>query len=370
MAVAVVGAGWSGAVIARQLAEAGRDVVVFEKRQHVAGNCHTERRRQVMVHAYGPHIFHTDDERVWAWVQRWGDWHPYRLTVRSTSRGQVFTLPVNLHTLNQVYQCSFTPTQAERHIRTWYIDDPQSFADAAVSAVSAPVFQRLFRGYTAKQWGVDPSELPASVFRRLPVRFNYDDRYFTHRHEAMPVDGYTAVVERILDHPLITLRRSTSFVPADSDQYDHTFWSGPLDAWFGHGLGRLRYRTLRFDWQVGKGDQQGVALMNWPDIDVPWTRVTEHNHLTPWESHDVSIRSFEHPADAGPNDEPFYPLRLVDDRRLLNRYVEQAAMTTGVTFVGRLGTYRYLDMDVTIREALEVADRYLDGDVLPFYVNP
>jgi UDP-galactopyranose mutase len=365
--VAVAGAGWSGAVIARRLAQAGHTVEVFDKRSTVGGNCHTSRRRGVLVHTYGPHIFHTDDDTVWDWVQQWGEFRPFRLQVRATVDGQVFPLPVNLHTINQLYRRAWTPEQAARQI-PGDTADAVSFEDAAIAAVGEPLYRTLFRGYTLKQWGIDPADLPASVFHRLPVRFSYDDNYFTHTHQAMPVDGYTPIFNRLLDHPLITVHRGTELAP-NPYGYGHTFWTGPLDAWFHYGLGRLRYRTLDIKWDVGYGDQQGVALMNWPDPDVPYTRVTEHNHLTPWEQHDVSFRSFEYPRDAGPDDEPFYPLRLANDRARLDRYVEHASSAAGVTFLGRLGTYRYLDMDVTIREAHQVADRWLAGDVQPFYVD-
>jgi UDP-galactopyranose mutase len=365
---AVAGAGWAGATIARRLAEAGHPVEVFERRNHVGGNCHTVRRRDVLVHAYGPHIFHTDDEDVWWWVQRWGEFRPYRLQVRSTTvDGQVLPLPVNLHTINQLYRRAWTPEQARRALPSG-ATDPVTFEDAAIATVGEPLYRSLFHGYTLKQWGIDPADLPASVFHRLPVRFDYDDNYFTHRYQAMPVDGYTQLFRRILDHPLITVRLGTALA-ANTRGFDHVFWTGPLDAWFSYVAGRLGYRTLDFRWEIDRGDRQGVAIMNWPDPLVEHTRVTEHNHLTPWESHPVSVRSFETPRAAKPGDELFYPLRLARDRERLDRYVEFASNAPGVTFTGRLGTYRYLDMDVTIREAHQVADLFLAGDRRPFYVD-
>ncbi len=361
MTVVVAGAGWSGAVIARRLADTGHQVDVYERRSHVAGNCHTERRDGVMAHAYGPHIFHTDNETVWDWVRQWGEFHPYRLKVMSTARGRVYSMPVNLHTVNQVYETAWVPRQTSQPAETV---EAVTFEDAAIAAVGERIYRLLFAGYTAKQWGIDPKDLPASVFKRLPVRFDYDDSYFTHPYQAIPVDGYTHVFNRILDHPNITVHLNTD-APRDGR---HVFWTGPLDAWFDHQFGRLRYRTLDIQWM--HGPRQGVALMNWPDPDVPWTRVTEHNLLAPWEKHQTSLCSFEHPRDAGPDDEPFYPLRLAHDRTLLDRYIDAANQETGVTFLGRLGTYRYLDMDVAIAEAHNVADRFLAGDIRPLYVNP
>lgn len=361
----VVGAGFSGAVIARRLADAGHDVTVYETRPHVGGNCYTERRHGIVVHVYGPHIFHTGNERVWRWVQQWAEWKPYRLTVRSTARGRVYPLPVNLHTINQVFDTAIAPAQALTILDLKHTTG-ETFEDAAIGAVGEKLYRLLFAGYTHKQWGIDPTELPASVFRRLPVRFNYNDNYFDHPYQAIPDGGYTPIFERLLDHRRITVRLSTRFNQHDGD---HVFWTGPLDAYFGHVFGRLAYRTTHFQHIVSSGDWQGVALMNFADVDEPVTRSTEHKHLAPWERHETTYVSREVPAACGPDDEPFYPLRLAHDRRLLDLYVQRAQQERNVTFLGRLGTYRYLDMDVAIGEALDVADRYLAGDIQPLYVN-
>ena len=191
------------------------------------------------------------------------------------------------------------------------------------------------------------------------MRFNYDDNYFAHPHQGMPRDGYTALVANILDHPLIDLRLETTFDPADAGMWDHIFWSGPLDGFFGYELGRLGYRTLDFEEFRADGDWQGCAVMNHPDPDVPFTRITEHKHFAPWESHEKSVLYREYARACGPDDIPYYPIRLVEEKALLTDYVKRARQTSGVTFMGRLGTYRYLDMDVTIREALDTARAFL-----------
>lgn len=362
--ILLVGAGLSGAVIGRELAEAGHRVTVADSRAHVAGNCHTERDAGtgVMVHVYGPHIFHTDDEEVWAYVNRFARFMPYTNRVKITTRGQVLSLPVNLHTINQFFGTTMRPEEARAFIAARCdaaTTEPRTFEDQALRFVGRDLYEALFEGYTMKQWGRPPVELPASVLKRLPVRFNYDDNYFAHRFQGMPEHGYTRLVEAMLDHPNIGVRLGASIRRADAGGYDHVFNAGPIDGWFDHRLGRLGYRTLDFDRFAHDGDYQGCAVMNYGDPDVPWTRITEHKHFSPWEHHDASVLYKEYPRACGPDDIPYYPIRLATEKQMLGDYIALAHTERGVTFVGRLGTYRYLDMDVTIREALDAARAYL-----------
>lgn len=357
----MVGAGLSGAVIGRHLAEAGHSVTVVDARDHVGGNCHTARDDEtgVMVHVYGPHIFHTDDEEVWDYVNAHATFLPYKNRVKTTSRGEVFSLPVNLHTINQFFRATMRPDEARDFITDEQADttitDPQTFEEQALRFVGRDLYEAFFKGYTMKQWGCHPSELPASILKRLPVRFNYDDNYFFHRFQGMPEQGYTAMIADILDHPGITVRLETVFDPAEAGAWDHVFWSGPLDGWFGYELGRLGYRTLDFERFTHDGDYQGCAVMNYGEVEVPYTRITEHKYFAPWESHEGSVCYREFSRAAEPDDIPYYPIRQVAEKALLGDYVARAEAESGVTFVGRLGTYRYLDMDVTIREALDTA---------------
>jgi UDP-galactopyranose mutase len=357
---AVVGAGFSGAVVARELAEDGHRVDVFDARDHVAGNCHTVRHDTgVMVHVYGPHIFHTQYERVWDYIRRWTEMKPYRHTVRAMSGGRMYRLPMNLTLINDFFGTNFTPAEAEEFIAAKAdatITNPVSFRDQGLRFMGPELYAAFFEGYTRKQWGVDPSELPASVLARLPLRFTADDSYFNHPYQGIPVDGYTPIVASILDHPNVTVHLSTPFTRAQMSSFDHTFWSGPIDAFFDHEHGRLGYRTLDFDAEVVAGDFQGCPVVNYCDADVPYTRITEHKHFAPWESHDASVIYREYSRTCGPDDVPYYPIRLVKEKEQLLRYVSLAREQRGVTFLGRLGTYRYLDMDVTIHEALNVAD--------------
>lgn len=383
MHILLVGAGLSGAVIGRHLAEAGHRITIVDARDHVAGNCHTERDAEtgVMVHVYGPHIFHTDDAEVWDYVNRFETFQPYKNRVKTTSRDPqgelgVFSLPVNLHTINQFFRKTLRPDEARAFITEEQADtsiaDPQTFEEQALRFVGRDLYEAFFKGYTIKQWGVQPSELPASILKRLPLRFNYDDNYFFHRFQGMPENGYTAMVERILDHPAIELRLGTSFRRDQAGEYDHVFYSGPLDGWFDYELGRLGYRTLDFERFSYQGDYQGCAVMNYGEVDVPYTRITEHKHFAPWESHEGSVCYREFSRACTPEDIPYYPIRQVREKALLADYVARAEAEQGVTFVGRLGTYRYLDMDVTIREALDAARTFLThaeaGTAMPAFV--
>jgi UDP-galactopyranose mutase len=364
MRVLMVGAGLSGAVTGRLLAEAGHAVTVVDARDHVAGNCHTTRDPEtgVLVHAYGPHIFHTDDAEVWDYVNRFETFRPYRNRVKTTARGAVYSLPVNLHTINQFFGKTFRPDEARAFIESLAdttIAEPANFEEQALRFIGRDLYAAFFEGYTRKQWGCDPKDLPASILKRLPVRFNYDDNYFFHRFQGMPEGGYTAMVTRILDHPGIDLHLNTRFDPKDAGGWDHVFWSGPLDGWFGYDEGRLGYRTLDFERFTYQGDWQGCAVMNYGDAEVPFTRITEHKHFAPWEVHEGSVLYREYSRACGPDDIPYYPIRLVAEKALLARYVDRARALEGVTFMGRLGTYRYLDMDVTIREALDTGRAFL-----------
>jgi len=375
----MVGAGLSGAVIGRLLAEAGYRITVVDSRPHIGGNCHTERDAAtgVMVHIYGPHIFHTDDAEVWDYVNQFETFLPYKNRVKTTSQGAVYSLPVNLHTINQFFGQTLRPDEAKVFLEgqaDTSITDPQTFEEQALRFVGQGLYEAFFKGYTIKQWGCQPSELPASILKRLPVRFNYDDNYFFHKFQGMPENGYTAMIARILDHENITVSLNTPVTRDVAAYYDHVFYSGPIDGWFGYDLGRLGYRTLDFERFDYTGDYQGCAVMNYGDVSVPYTRITEHKHFAPWESHEGSVLYREFSRECGPDDIPYYPIRQVAEKTLLADYVAKAEQESNVTFVGRLGTYRYLDMDVTIREALDCGRRFLaraEGEKMPaFTVNP
>lgn len=380
MHFAVVGAGFTGAVLAEQLSKHGHTLHVYESRDHIAGNCHTERDTQtnVMLHRYGPHIFHTDNTRVWEYVNQFAEFMHYTNRVKTTAQGRVYSLPINLHTINQFFDQTLSPSGAKAFIANQSdqsIEQPTNFKEQALKFVGKALYEAFFEGYTKKQWGMDPSLLPASILKRLPVRFNYDDNYFNHRHQGIPKEGYTALVDKLLDHTNIQVSLNTSFDHTLMKQYDHVFYTGPIDAWFNYEEGRLGYRTLDFVKETHEGDYQGCAVMNYADESTPHTRISEHKHFSPWETHDKTVIFKEYSRACEQDDTPYYPIRLADEKQLLSTYLKKAAQLDGVSFLGRLGTYRYLDMDVTIAEALAASDQVLDlisqNKTIPaFFVDP
>ena len=378
--IAIIGAGFSGAVIARELAEAGNKISVIENRSHIGGNSYgyVDEESGITVHKYGPHIFHTDNERVWEYVTHFCTMMPYTNRVKSTVGGKVYSLPINLHTINQFFDKAMSPSEAKAFVATLSdptIGEPANFEEQALKLLGSGLYEAFFKGYTIKQWGVDPKSLPASILKRLPVRFNYDDNYFAHKYQGMPRDGYTAIIDAMLDHPNITVHLETKFENAMKEHYDHVFYSGPIDAFYDFELGHLGYRTLDFVMERTEGDFQGCAVMNYGDEDVSYTRISEHKHFAPWENHEQTLYFKEYSRLCGEDDIPYYPIRQTQEQEMLKHYVEKANSESNVTFVGRLGTYRYLDMDVTIKEALEVVDQFkqsLDKQALmpPFVIDP
>ncbi len=360
----IVGAGFSGAVIGRELAEKQHKVTIIDQRQHIAGNCFTKRdeETQIMEHVYGPHIFHTSDEQVWDYLNEHGEFKSYTNRVKITYQNEVYSLPINLHTINQFYKKAFNPVQAKTWIQSiadTNIAEPKNFEEQALKFVGKDLYEAFLKGYTKKQWGCEPTELPASILKRLPVRFNYDDNYFSHKYQGIPVEGYTPIVASILNHKNIEVQLNQEFNQPLIEHFDHIIWTGQLDQWFNYSEGQLGYRTLDFEKFSGEGDFQGTAVMNYGDENVPYTRISEHKHFAPWESHENTIYFKEYSRACEEKDIPYYPIRLVTDKVLLDKYLHLANLEQKVTFAGRLGTYRYMDMDVTIKEALILSQKIL-----------
>ena len=364
----IIGSGFSGAVMAHQLStRSDCTIEIWDERDHIGGNCHTERDEKtgIMVHQYGPHIFNTDKKEIWDFVNSLAEFRPYVHRVKAMSNGKVYSMPVNLHTINQLFQRSFTPSEAKTFLETLgdkSIGEPKNFEEQALRFIGKELYEAFFYGYTKKQWGCEPTELPASILKRIPVRFNYDDNYHNNTFTGIPVEGYTALIQKLVSHSCIRVTLNKKFHTAmDISGYDHVFYTGPIDAWFNFKYGRLGYRTVTFQKYYAEGDFQGTSQMNYCDVGVPFTRITEHKHFANWEHHDATIYFKEFSKESEPSDIPYYPKRLEPDKALLLKYRTAAESLTGVSFIGRLATYRYMDMHHVIGEALNYATAFLSA---------
>jgi UDP-galactopyranose mutase len=364
----IVGAGFSGAVLARELAEAGYRTLVIDQRSHIAGNCHTVRDIEtgVMEHCYGPHIFNTSDEAVWAYVRRFCEMGQFINRVKANTPKGIFSMPINLMTINQFFGRRFSPVEARDFIATLgvsSIKNPTNFEEQALKFLGREIYEEFFYGYTRKQWGCEPKELPTSILRRLPVRFSYEDNYYNTKYQGIPIEGYSTLIEKILGHEKIEVKLETSWDIAMREEFSEVFFTGPIDDFYGHQYGHLGYRTVFWEKKIEKGDFQGNAVINYPGMEVPFTRIHEHKHFTPWETHEKTIVFTEFSKETALGDIPYYPKRLPEDRKVLEQYMEEAYADHGVFFLGRLATYRYMDMDDVIAEALAFSKRYLSWTV-------
>ncbi|RYY49502.1 MAG: UDP-galactopyranose mutase [Chitinophagaceae bacterium] len=364
----IIGAGLSGTVLANRLVnQLDCTIDIWDERDHIAGNCHTQRDvgTGIMVHEYGPHIFNTDKKEIWDFVNSFMEFKPYVHRVKAMSKGKVYSLPVNLHTINQFFDKTFTPTEAQEFLETQAdktIEEPKNFEEQAMRFIGKDLYRAFFYGYTKKQWGCEPTELPASILKRIPVRFNYDDNYHNNIYTGIPVDGYTGLIEKFIDSEKITVTLQRKFESTeDVSTYDYVFYTGPIDAWFQYRYGRLGYRTVTFETIYGKGDVQGVTQMNYCDADIEHTRITEHKHFTYWENHDETILFKEFSKETTEEDIPYYPKRLQQDKDLLLQYRKDAQQLEKIGFLGRLATYRYMDMHHVIGEALDYAKGFIDA---------
>ena len=376
----IIGAGFSGAVLAHELAKnMDCHIDVWEEREHIAGNCHTSRDGEtgIMVHRYGPHIFNTDKKEIWDYVNSFTEFRPYVHRVKAMYNGEVFSFPVNLYTLNQLFKKTFSPATARDFLKTLgnkNSKEPTNFEEQALYFMGKELYLAFFYGYTKKQWGCEPSELPASILKRIPIRFNYDDNYHNNIFTGIPVEGYTHLVEKLLDHPSIHVHLNQKFYPSENvREYDHVFYTGAIDAYFNYELGRLGYRTVTFESSIHKGDYQGTAQMNYCNENIPYTRITEHKHFAPWEQHEKTIVFREFSKETGLNDIPYYPKRLREDMALLHQYRQKANLLQHLSFLGRLATYRYMDMHHVIGEALEFSNLFQNafsqGNKPPVFPN-
>ncbi|HLV17302.1 MAG TPA: UDP-galactopyranose mutase [Pseudomonas sp.] len=368
----IVGAGFAGSVLAERLAAGlGRQVLVVDRRDHIGGNAYDHLDESgVLVHRYGPHIFHTNAQRIVDYLSRFTEWRPYEHRVLARVDGHLVPIPINLTTLNTLFGLSMSEEEAEAFLaaRAEPVEVIHTSEDVVVNQIGRELYEKFFRGYTRKQWGLDPAELDKSVTSRVPTRTNQDDRYFTDSFQMMPLHGYTRLFERMLDHPRIDLLLGTDFKAVRGRvAYRHLVYCGPIDEFFDYCFGRLPYRSLRFEHRTLDQPQfQPVAVVNYPDPQVPYTRITEYKHLTGQQHPRTSI-SYEYPCADG---DPYYPVPRPENAELYRRYKALADQTPGVTFLGRLGTYKYYNMDQVVGQALALYQRIAQDAGITHEIEP
>ena len=364
----VVGAGLFGATAARELTDAGKKVLVVERREHIAGNVYTESVEGIQVHRYGAHIFHTNSERAWRYVNRFAEFNRFTNSPVANFRGKLYSLPFNMYTFNQMWGV-VTPEEAEAEIdrqRKEITGEPANLEEQAIRLVGRDLYEALIRGYTEKQWGRPCRELPAFIIRRIPVRFTFDNNYFNARFQGIPVGGYTRMVERMLEGIEVRLNCDYLENRAELEQTaKKIIYTGPLDAYFRYALGPLEYRSVRFETEVlDKPNFQGNAVVNYTDAETPWTRIIEHKWFEPETAgdRDKTVISREFSWEWKPGEEPFYPVNDEKNAALYSRYAEMAKKEQKVFMGGRLGSYRYYDMDQVVEAALDAAEALKEAD--------
>lgn len=357
----IVGAGFAGSVLAERIASIrGERVLMVERRPHIGGNAYDRYDDAgVLIHQYGPHIFHTNSERLFAYLSRFTEWRPYEHRVVGHVDGQLLPIPINLDTINRLYGLDLDEAGAERFLaeRAEPVEDIRTSEDVIVNRIGRELYVKFFRDYTRKQWGLDPSELDKSVTSRVPIRTNRDDRYFGDRYQFMPRNGYTALFTRMLDNPLISVLLNTDYRDVrDAIPHRRVIFTGPIDEYFNYCYGQLPYRSLRFEHvSLKEAWHQPVAVVNYPQSEA-YTRVTEYKHLT-GQLHPFTSITFEYPSAEG---DPYYPIPRSENEAVFKRYEKLAGATEDVWFVGRLATYRYYNMDQVVGQALSTFERIQD----------
>jgi UDP-galactopyranose mutase len=373
----VVGAGLYGLTVAERAAnEYGMNVTVIDKRDHIGGNAYSsfDAATGIEVHRYGAHLFHTSNERVWEYAKAFTAFTSYVHRVYTVHAGTVYPMPVNLGTINQFFGAAMSPDEARTFIASQAAEfsgrEPQNLLEKGVSLVGRPLFEAFFAGYTAKQWQTPLEQLPPSIISRLPVRYTYDNRYFSDTHEGLPADGYAKWFERMVDNPRIEVRLGVDYFASDGDFSQAatrgqlpTVYTGPIDRYFDYSAGNLAWRTIDLvEERVATADFQGTSVMNYADADVPFTRIIEFRHFHPERNYgcDATLIHREYSRFAAPGDEPYYPVNTAADQTVLAEYRGMAKAEPNVHFGGRLGNYAYLDMDKTIASALGFVENELD----------
>ncbi len=353
----IAGAGLYGAVIAREAIRSGKKVLVLDKRDHIGGNIYTKETEGIRVHVYGAHIFHTSDREVWDYVSQFAEFNRYINSPIAVYKDEVYNLPFNMNTFSRMWSIK-TPEEAkaiiDAQIKDLNITEPKNLEEQALSMVGRDVYEKLVKGYTEKQWGRKCTDLPAFIIKRLPLRFTYDNNYFNDRFQGIPIGGYTPIVEKMLEGAdVLTGTDYFEFIKGHEGIAKTTVFSGMIDEFFGFCYGHLKYRTLRFETQVLDVENfQGNAVVNYTAADVPYTRIIEHKHFE-FGTQEKTVISKEYPAEWRSGSEPFYPVNDDENMQLYQKYRKLADALPDVIIGGRLGEYRYLDMDKVIRLALD-----------------
>ena len=361
----IVGAGLFGAVFAHEAKEAGKTCLVIDKRNHIAGNIYTDKVKDIDVHQYGAHIFHTSNETVWNYVNRFAKFNRYTNSPVANYKGEIYNMPFNMNTFNKLWGV-VTPQEAQAKIEeqkaAYHVENPQNLEEQAISLIGPDVYTKLVKGYTEKQWGKRATELPSFIIKRLPVRFTYDNNYFNDDYQGIPGEGYTKMIERMLDG--VEVKLEEDFLKnreAFMEQADKIVYTGMIDEYYNYCYGELEYRSLNFETEVLEGveNYQGNAVVNYTEYEVPYTRIIEHKHFTYGTQPDTVITR-EYPKTWSKGDEPYYPMNDEKNLNLYEKYTELAAKEGNVIFGGRLGMYKYYDMDKVIASALGFAARELN----------
>ena len=363
----IVGAGLTGAVFAHEAKKIGKKCLVIDRRDHIAGNVYTEEVEGINVHRYGAHIFHTSMKDVWGYVNQFAEFNNYVNSPIANYKGEIYNMPFNMNTFSKMWGV-VTPAEAKAKIQEQIdaegIGEPQNLEEQALSLVGRDIFEKLVKGYTEKQWGRDCKDLPASIIKRLPCRFTYDNNYFNDRFQGIPMGGYTKMVANMLEG--VEVRTGVEYkdlIAEQPDIADRVIYCGPIDSFYDYSLGQLEYRSLRFETEVlDEADHQGVAVMNYNEREVPYTRVIEHKHFE-FGTQPKTVVTREYPADWKPGDEPYYPINDERNTALYEQYRELADREGKVVFAGRLGGYKYYDMDKAIAAAFEVVKSELGVDL-------
>jgi len=352
----VVGSGMFGSSVARSLADRGKKVLVVEKRDHVGGMCHTEKRDGIIFHKYGPHVFHTNDQAIWDWVNRFATFDQFSVRTKAVARGRLWSFPVNLMTLYQLWGVR-TPKEAEEKLRAVRVPlaSPANLEDWVLSVYGTEIYEIFYLGYTQKQWGRQPSKLPAAIAQRLPNRLSFDDNYFTDRFQGVPQDGYAALFEKMLSG--IEVRTNCDFHSDRKtlESLGRVIYSGRIDEFFDYRFGELEFRTCRFETERLQGDFQGNPVVNYCDALVPWTRIIEHKHFSRQYRNGHTLITREIPGECGRTGVPLYP---INDERNAGLYKQYAELKTDAIIGGRLGSYRYFDMCEVIAQAWKIAEHF------------